>query len=683
MAHEESIQADVVGSRGVQVGSGNSQTNLGVDAGSLPPPQRVGGGVPHNLPAATAVFEGRDLAGLRDLLGGVDARVVVGQAAVHGLGGIGKSELANQYARSYLTEYRLVWWITAENRQAIDLGLASLTKRLHPMATLADAREWALGWLQSNTGWLLVLDNVESLDDITGLLGLVTGRGHVLVTTRRNLGARWRALGMRALHLEVLERPASVRLLLELTGFDDPDGARRLAARLGDLPLGLQQAAAYISQHDGMSFDDYIVLLTEKFFRTAGDPGEGESTRQTVAAVWTVTMASVAERNALAATVLDVMGWLGADPLPESVLYPLAGDAAEVKDALALLASYSMIKRRAGSVTVHRLVQAVTRGHATADVPERTIDLLAEAAPPEPISNVTGFPMWSALLPHVQALSDHLPPGHEYTSFFELQDDAAVYQHYQGNVATAIATLEKVIAALEPLGDSAEREMLVARGHLARCLRELDRTDEAIAIEREVVAGRERIMGTDHPETLSARINLAESFWKAGSTDEAIAIEEQVVADRERILGTDHSETLTARGNLAASYAYSGRLAEAIAIEEDVLADRERTQGRDHMYTMIARANLAESYLRAGRSEEGIALNQQALADRERVLGDHHPDTLIARGSLAQHYRQVGSPDRAAALLTQVVADLTRVLGPDHPETVRAAGVLARWTAND
>src|SRR5262245_20459057 len=159
----------------MQIGAGNNQTNIGVDVARLPPPQRTGaGGMVHNLPRESAVFLGRDLQVLADQLGGDDVGVVVGQAgAVHGLGGIGKSELVNHYARANLSRYSLVWWITADSGDNVELGLAALTRRLHPMAKLADAQQWAVGWLQANPGWLLVLDNVETVDDIAGLLGLV------------------------------------------------------------------------------------------------------------------------------------------------------------------------------------------------------------------------------------------------------------------------------------------------------------------------------------------------------------------------------------------------------------------------------------------------------------------------------------------------------------------------------
>ncbi|MEV4137341.1 hypothetical protein AB0J72_34845 [Dactylosporangium sp. NPDC049742] len=162
-------------------------------------------------------------------------------AAVHGLGGVGKSELALQYAAGTLDQYCLVWWVTADTRQNVEAGLTDLTRQLHPVATLAEAADWAMGRLQSHTGWLLILDNVERLPDVDRLLGSARGRGHVLLTTRRDVGtAMWRRAGLARHPLRVLDRTASVTLLRRLTS-DEPDdrpddGAGVLAADLRDLP---------------------------------------------------------------------------------------------------------------------------------------------------------------------------------------------------------------------------------------------------------------------------------------------------------------------------------------------------------------------------------------------------------------------------------------------------------------
>ncbi|MEV6303843.1 tetratricopeptide repeat protein [Actinoplanes sp. NPDC051861] len=677
-------EAEISGSRNVQVGSHNTLNAFDVDADTLPPPQRTGDGtVPHNLPPASSVFEGRDVADLFQLLGGTETGVVVGQAAVHGLGGIGKSELANQYARSYLNRYRLIWWITAENKQAVGLGLAALTKRLHPVAKLAEAQEWAVGWLQSNTGWLLVLDNVEDIDDIAELLGAVSGRGQILITTRRNLGSRWRSLGLRTMQLEVLERPASVRLLRELTGLDDSDGAERLAQHLGDLPLGLQQAAAYISQHHAMTFDEYTALLTEEFARAASDAGEGGTRSRTLAAVWTVTMSAVMEKSPLAAGVLEVMAWLGADPLPEAVLNPLADDHRDVADALAVLTSYSMISRRPSGVAMHRLVQAVTRSQATEDDSrESAMKLLVAAAPPDPASNVEGFAMWAALLPHVAALTDHMSPGDHSATMLFLRDRTAVYQQYQGNFDTAVAIFESALAYSEPELGPENAGTLTTRANLANAYSFAGRIADAVGLLEQVVRESERIRGVDDPETLIARANLADCYRLAGRADESISMQERAVHDFVRVLGSEHRHVLTVRSHLANSYLQVRRVDDAIALLKQIISDCERILGPEHLHTFTARANLATSYSMTGRFTDAIPMHEQVLTYRMRILGSEHPDTISTRANLAAAYWRSGQADDAIALLEEVAAVRKRIHGSEHPLTVAVVRTLAQWRQN-
>jgi tetratricopeptide (TPR) repeat protein len=672
----------ITDSSGVQVGDYNRQTNIGVDAATLPTAP-VDGGVTHNLPPVSAVFEGRDLAELDRLLAGVDGGVVVGQAAMHGLGGIGKSELANQYARAYLGRYRLVWWITAENPQAVDLGLAALTARLHPVATLVDAQEWARGWLQSNSGWLLILDNVEAITDITDLLGQLGGRGHIVVTTRRSLGdAQWRRLGLTPLRLEVLERAASVRLLVELTGLTDPAGADLLADRLGDLPLGLQQAAAYISQHNGMTFVEYRRLLVEEFDRTAADLGPGETGLRTIAVVWTVTMTSVNERSPLAASILDVLAWLGADPLPVVVLEPAAESPRDLADALAVLESYSMIIRRSGIVSTHRLVQAVTRSKATAadrarQVRDTAIGLLLLAIPDDPANNVAGFPMWAGLLPHIQAIVELMPPGEDSDGLLFLRERAATYQQHQGSHGTAVSTFDEVVASRERLFGPEHPETLVARSNLANSYWSAGRTAEAIVIEKSVASDRERLLGPEHPDTLTSWANLGTSYSSAGRIAEAIDLLEKVAADSRRLLGREHPSTLIAQANLATTYRFAGRTAEAIALLEQVVADRDRLLGTEHPLALTTWANLATSLRSAGRTAEAIAIEEKVVADMERLLGVEHPNTLTAKANLATSFESAGRTAEAIALLEKVVADMERLLGVEHPRTLTTWSNLA------
>ncbi|WP_203927994.1 tetratricopeptide repeat protein, partial [Virgisporangium ochraceum] len=581
----------------MQIGNQNQQTNLALDPSALPPPQRSPEsaalqGPIHNLPPKSGVFVGREIEDVGRLLAGSGTGAVVGQAAaVHGLGGIGKSELVTQYAHANLNRYPLVWWITADNPENLSLGLAALTRRLHVMATLADAEEWAIGWLQSHNGWLLILDNVEDIGHIRNLLGLVGSTGHVLVTTRRNLGdGQWTRLGLRPLSLGVLDRAASIELLTRLAGSDDVDGADRLATDLGDLPLALDQAGVFISQL-GLDFDEYRALLADSFESAARDIGEGSDAERTIATVWQVTMNAVTERSQLAAQILDVLAWLAPDDVPEDLLAPLGSEPLDTVRALSLLSSYSMIIRAGGMVGVHRLVQAVTRhqagvaGSAESSF-ELATDLLAAGIPDDPINGVAGWPRWALLLPHIDSALACLAGDHANEPAMLLGDRAATFRQFQGRLREAIGLFETVLA------------------------------------------DRRRVLGEEHPSTLTSRNNLALAYESVGRLEEAIDLFESVLADQQRVLGEEHPSTLASRNNLAASYQAVGRLVEAIDLYESVLADQRRVLGEEHPFTLASRNNLAASYQAVGRLVEAIDLYESVLVDRRRVLGEEHPDTL-------------------------------------------------------
>jgi hypothetical protein len=210
-------------------------------------------------PAAS--FVGRDaaLTTLRQALGDTAGTGVISQAVL-GLGGVGKSELALQYAHRHRGEYRLVWWIDADGTDQIRAGLAALAQALTcgidsvaaEQASVQEASAWALSWLSAHPGWLVIFDNVEEVGDVEPYLARLA-HGHAVITTRRDVG--WQHLNITPLRLELLSRPAAIALLADLIGPPDAahtDGLRELAEQLGDLPLALTQAGAYIARtpHD-------------------------------------------------------------------------------------------------------------------------------------------------------------------------------------------------------------------------------------------------------------------------------------------------------------------------------------------------------------------------------------------------------------------------------------------------
>jgi hypothetical protein len=220
------------GERSIAVGtntgiaiSGDNAKIVNVAPGSLRSPERVPMparvmGLPRS-PADPFVGRQADLDLLDQELRRQGATVVT--RAVFGLGGVGKSELALQYATRHADRHRLIWWASAENDETLQESLADLARSLEPAhsllgTTTVDAARWALQWLQCHPDWLLIMDNVEERATVAGVLGQVGRHGSVIITTRRDINWRGSATPML---VDVLTAEASSELL---RGFVDDSG---------------------------------------------------------------------------------------------------------------------------------------------------------------------------------------------------------------------------------------------------------------------------------------------------------------------------------------------------------------------------------------------------------------------------------------------------------------------------
>ena len=240
--------------------------------------------------------------------------VVLPTAAVHGLGGVGKTQLVLEYAHRFASDYDVIWWISAEQPTSAVAALADLARRLG-IPGAANQDEMAAGLfelLRGQARWLLVYDNAESPAQLTGLLP-PGGRGHVLVTSR------WSAWGAQAspLELDVLVRAESIEFLRRRTGTRDDQGLAALAELVGDLPLALEEAAAYLEE-TRENLDDYLELIRDRSRELFGldDPAGGsdpDSDRRRVATVWSVSLDRVHAQAPAAEALLSLCAFLAAE----------------------------------------------------------------------------------------------------------------------------------------------------------------------------------------------------------------------------------------------------------------------------------------------------------------------------------------------------------------------------------
>ncbi|MFF2130753.1 tetratricopeptide repeat protein, partial [Streptomyces olivochromogenes] len=589
----------------------------------------------HNLPALPPkVFVGREEA-LTTLAAAMEQDSKAITQTVQGLGGVGKTTLALHYAHTHRNDYQLVWWIRADTPEQITTDLAGLTTRIHGSATgrtTAEDAEWAIGWLQTHPGWLLILDNVEHPNTIRHLTGQLHHAGRHLITSRFANG--WPTT---PLALPLLTSAASLDLLTRLTGLTDADNqhhARLLADDLGHLPLALEQAGAFVAQ-SRIPVSAYQGLLRQHPAQITSTAPAGSDPQRTMARIWRITLDALHHTAPLAVDILRTAAWYAPSAIPRTLLAPLTDDPVSYAQALSHLAAYNMITLGADTLSVHRLIQTVARTPdptTTEDAdPHRTHDtvtaarhhataLLRSALPNSPDTNVAGWPAWHALLPHTEALL----------------------------TATATATAD----------DTEDTDLLLTL--TAIYLQGQGQITRAITYMKWSLTISIRLYGADHPSTLTSRDNLAGAYRAAGDLGRAIPLQEQTLTDRVRVLGADHPDTLTSRHNLAYAYQSAGDLGRAIPLYEQTLTDSVRVLGADHPSTLVSRNNLAGAYESAGDLGRAIPLYEQTLTDSVRVLGADHPSTLTSRDNLAGAYRAAGDLGRAIPLQEQTLTDRVR-----------------------
>ncbi|WP_157419346.1 NB-ARC domain-containing protein, partial [Actinomadura formosensis] len=456
-----------------------------------------------NVPGHQQVFVGRG-GELEELDAALRAPGGVVVAAVHGLGGVGKSTLAARYAATHAGNaaaegrtrhgkavFHPVWWITADTAAAVQAGLAGLAAALQPelktALELEALAERGLAWLGHHSGWLVVLDNVTDPAHIAPLMDR-TMRGRVLVTSR--LGQGWHRLGARVLRLDVLTEEQAVDLLTQIAGPTGPDtgssgadldGATELVAELGFLPLAVEQAAAYLHQNQ-LSPRQYLDLLAASpavmYHQAAegsatgigtGAGGDAGNDARTIARIWRITLDRITAATPLAGELLRILAWYAPEAIPRTLVNRLAelegwqehAALPLLQAALGKLAAYNMITLTPDTVTVHRLVQAVARTpdtHGPAEdrdphrrpeaitVARRTATRLLDQARPAEVKDPGGWPQWRHLLPHIDALAAHTPPSTDDAWLSLLLDRAATFLQNQGLLTRAISYFERALA---------------------------------------------------------------------------------------------------------------------------------------------------------------------------------------------------------------------------------------------
>jgi tetratricopeptide (TPR) repeat protein len=646
----------------------------------------------HNLPFPS-LGDGlkgreRELAGLEASLSGAAAVALTQPQAIHGLGGVGKTRLAVEYAWRSGARYRAAFFVGAKDPSTLHRNLARLAEPgllgLNlPAGTGEDeVVRRVLGWLRENPSWLMILDNVDGPEAQAALQDfLPLSQGHVLVTTRL---PTWPA-GVVTRPVETLERPDAIALLLERSVGrrqrpDDIALADQLAQELGDLPLALELAAAYLDVQ-GPSFEQYLAAFKRDRAQVLAWFEPGATTYQTsVAQAWNQTLAHL---SFPAQALLRLLAHLAPEPVAQDLveagtqtlrqaLATLASEFRAVglfdagakalqqavalfgeqrsaetseprpdpRQALTELRSYSLIKRSGAMFTVHRLVQETVRSRIPVESSGEWVQLVVRwldlYAPNENPDDVRTWPIWEPLLPHVVRVIELAEEHAVAPSAWILMNQLGALLYGKGLFRDAELRHQRALAISEQAFGIVHSSTCISLNNLALILRLSGRIREAADYQKRALEVAEIVFGARHPHVAACLNNLARVLDDTGQLEEA--------------------EQLQRR---------------ALQIDTDWFGCRDLTVARDLN-------NLALVLQATGRAGEAEKLMRRALDVRESSLGPDHPDVATVLGSLARLLQVKQWFEEAESLQRRAIAILTASLGPDHPRTRKASKDLSR-----
>ena len=633
-------------------------------------------------------FSGRDseLATLKTAL--ENSNITAVTQAIAGLGGVGKTQLAVEYAYREAANFALVWWVRAEVETSLRFDLEQLALTIGLVEQNTDpqrAIDAVLDFLQSKAGrWLLIFDNANNPTEVQSYLPK-GGRGQIIITSRWQ---NWHGFAQ-PVPVKVWKTPQAVKFLIKRTGRKDKEGAAKLAEKLGYLPLALEHAGAYLAKNRTLSLVAYLEKFDQEQQKLALlEKGvlATEYHQDTIRTTWAMALEKLPD---ISADLLTLCAYLAPDEIPLSIfknhasvlpesLTELATDDFVMSETISDLQEYSLVEpsKNWAAFSVHRLLQLVIREtnqnltHSNQHFFLTTAVRLINAVSPTGIYDYRTWDKYVPILPHSLIVAEQAEPLElELGVLGRLINQAGLYLQGRGDYIRARLLFERALKSHRKYYGDEHLEVAAIINNLGCLLHVLGDLQNAKIYLEKAISIWEIAYGLKHTQTAIGYNNLGSLLQAIGELSNAKIYLEKALAIHQNTLGEKHPDLAQSYNNLGLLLHTLGDLSTAKTYLKKALVIYEKDLGEIHPNVATLNTNLGSLHQTMGDFINAKIHFDKAITIWEKTLGPEHSQTAIGYNNLGLFFKDLGDYANAKIHFDKAVTIWGKALSLEHAQT--------------
>lgn len=647
-------------------------------------------------------FTGRDgvLAELHRVLNHRGTTALDRTQAICGLGGVGKTQIAVEYALRYRSHYRTVFWVHAETVNDLITGYEQIAGLLNLPQKCSTNQEDIVRavrqWFKSHDSWLLVLDNADSPRPLKGYLP-GDHEGHILLTSRNQVfGSIARPFAISELSHEAAKDLLLTRSHRSEISESEQRFAAEVAQELGCLPLALEQAGAYL-EATGASFQEYLSGYRTRRLQLLGEETAPKE-HPPVSTTWEMNFQEVEKVSKASGDMLRACAFLAPDNIPTELviqgrselgsalqlaLENVEADELVIVEVLKPLRRFSLIQRDSDtqSFSVHRLIQEAVKDRMNEETGtlwgERVVQALASTFPAGSLE-LADWSLCNRLFAHGKMATQFMTSqGLATKSTHFLLNQLGLYAEIRGLYDEAEVLFRKALEMTRRLLGAEHVTVATCMNNLANLISRKESYDEAESLLRDALAMRRRLLGRENTYVAQSMNNLAELLRELGRHDEAEELYREALELYRRLLSEDDYSMIGILRNLGVLCVGRGKRTEGETLLREALSMARRIAA-EHPILGLCLYDLSNLLEEEGLLEEAEQCYREALEVRQHTLGDNHIDVALSLSNFAEFLRRKGEYAEAELLACQALAIRRLAHGVNHIAVANTLCILSK-----